>query len=204
MSGVRLCRVLQFAAIAVLVSFAGSDAHARRIEAQVSTVQPGRGGKVEAAALGDVDGDGLDDLVVATSRRKDFKRKLLVHHRGRGAVAFENVPSRELEVPRDVVACAIADVMPDPGKEIVLFTATGAFAWRPDAAETERFPKLLDARFLWQMPHPRELFFWQAGVVDMNGDGLDDLVLPEPGGYLIAFQSRSRRSVMYRHPDRAT
>jgi hypothetical protein len=181
--------------VAVAFVLCAAPADARRDPADVTTLQVPRGQQVEAAALGDVDGDGLADLVVATQvRHHAYDRHLRIHLRRRATPPFPNVADHELDVPRDVVGFAFADVTAEPGREVVLFTATGVFAWRPEAAETERFPKLLDAQLLWQLPHERELFVWQAGVVDLNGDGLDDLVLPEPGGYLVGIQRRSHRA----------
>ena len=79
---------------------------------------------------------------------------------------------------------------PEPGREIVLFNATGAYAWNPRESEKARIEKLVACEFLWQIPDRDDVFHWQAGIVDLDADGLEDLVLPTAGGYRIALQRR--------------
>jgi hypothetical protein len=156
-------------------------------------VQVERGRTVKAATLVDVDGDGLEDLVIATSRRgKAFERVIEVHLRHSSGDVFVAAPDYSLDVPNDAVAFAVGDVHEDPGSEIVIFTASGAFAWRPKGPENARFAKLVSGSFLWQLPDPRDVFWWGGGVRDVDGDGLADIVMPEPGGWRIALQRRKK------------
>jgi hypothetical protein len=158
-----------------------------------TTVQVERGRTVKTATLVDVDGDGLEDLVIATFRRgKAFERVIEVHLRRGSGDVFVAAPDFSLDVPNDAVAFAVGDVHEDPGSEIVIFTASGAFAWRPKGPESARFVKLVSGSFLWQLPDPRDVFWWGAGVRDVDGDGLADLVIPEPGGWRIALQRRKK------------
>jgi hypothetical protein len=158
----------------------------------------------EAAGLGDLNGDGADDLIMAMAvKGKDFRRSLRIHLRRSGMVAFSPEPDRVLDLTPDVVAFAAGNVLAnigaeagarapaDTSEEIILFSSSGVFAWNPLAGNGERPRRLLKTDFLWQLPHPREAFFWYGGVQDVDGDGLDDLVLPEPGGYRIGFQRRN-------------
>lgn len=158
----------------------------------ITTIALDRGLHAEAATLADVDGDGATDLIVATSRRgRVASRRLEVRLRRSGASAFAAAPDHVFDLTADVVAFSAGDVAPDKGVEIVLFTATGAYAWRPLAPEEERPRKLVTAEFLWQLPHPRETFQWARGARDLTGDGLDDLLLPGPEGYVVAVQRRT-------------
>ncbi|MHC4861759.1 MAG: hypothetical protein ACYTDY_16900, partial [Planctomycetota bacterium] len=180
--------LLAAALLAALASPAASGSDPGR----VTSVQPPRGKRIQEAALADVNGDGAADLIVAVHEHKAVgRRSLRVHLRRNAEACFGAEADAELALTPDVVAFAAGDVEPAPGKEILLFTARGAFAWRTAAGEDEWPRKLIAADLLWQLPHPRETFHWKDGVRDVDRDGLDDLVLPEPGGYRIALQRRA-------------
>ncbi|MCE9637763.1 MAG: VCBS repeat-containing protein [Planctomycetes bacterium] len=151
-----------------------------------------RGHAVRTAVLADVDGDGRDDVVVSTRRvgKRGDSRFLRVHLRRADDVPFVAEPDATWEVDEAVTAWTVGDVDPAPGAEIVLFTANSVFAWRPRAPEGQGFVRLLDASFLFQFADPKEAFAFEPAVRDVDGDGLDDLVLPEPEGYRIAIQRR--------------
>jgi hypothetical protein len=183
------------AAVALLLvaSAAGADP---KPFGTVTTIQVQKQRSIEGAALADVDGDGLDDLVIATSRRAQrSERSIEIHLRRREGDVFVATPDYSFDVPEDVSAFAVGDVHADPGAEIVLFAASGAFAWRPKGPEDQKFVKLVAGSFLWQLPDPKEVFVWQGGVRDLDGDGLADIVLPEPDGWRIAVQRRSKDGV---------
>jgi hypothetical protein len=145
---------------------------------------------LEATMLADLNGDGRDDLLVSASTWNRSARSLLVYLRRDGTVPFGSRPDRTLELTPDVVAYAAGDVESHPGAEVVLFTAGGAYAWGLGDGEDERPRRLIRGDFLWQLPHPGAAFAWTGGVRDLDGDGFADLVFPEPGGYLVAFQRR--------------
>ena len=182
--------VLSFAAAVLL---GGGAAAGPKPFGTVTTLQFGKGVAPRAAVLEDIDGDGADDLVVATTRRGGrAERSIEVHLRRREGDAFVTAPDLTCELPPDVTAFAVGDVHEDAGAEIVLFNATGAFAWRPKGPEDARFVKLVSGAFLWQLPNPFDVFAYQAGLRDVNADGLDDVVLPEPEGWRISIQRRAQ------------
>jgi len=153
---------------------------------QVTPVQMPSGMWVHAALLHDLDGDGKADLVISAVGEA---RELRVHLQKAGKVRFGAEPDYKLSpVWKDVVAFAVADVHPDPGAEIVLFSSKGVWAWRPRAPEKERAYKLVECSLLWQLPSSYGAHSFRAGTPDIDGDGLADLLIPEPDGYRIVMQ----------------
>jgi len=164
---------------------------ARAGPGKVSTVQMPDGVRVQAVASADVNGDGRPDLVIAASTTGERpQRSLRIHLREPAAVCFGNRPDYTYPLLPGVVAFAVGDVTSAPGCEVVLFTARGAWVWRPGAGEKEAERRLIAGDFLWQLPDPSRAFHFWGGVRDVDGDGLDDLVFPEPDGYRIALQRR--------------
>ena len=52
---------------------------------------------------------------------------------------------------------------------------------------------MLAADLIWQLADDSDVLHWGAGVRDLNGDGLDDLVIPEAGAWRLAFQERDAK-----------
>jgi hypothetical protein len=142
----------------------------------------------DEARLEDLDRDGVTDLLLsAHAVDSDYSRVLLAWT---SIAADGPVRPLRLDLTPDVVAWTVADVHPDPGAELVLLTASSAFAWRPTAAEEQRFVRLFGCELLWQLPAPDRVMLLESAALDVDGDGLDDLLLPEPGGWRIARQRR--------------
>jgi len=160
----------------------------------VSTVPAPRGERVRRAFLADLGGAGGADLVVATNREGERAGRRLHFFRRteEGAVAFPPEPDRTLDLTADVIAVAAGDVHEDPGDEILLFFRSAVLVWRARAEKSARYEKLGDVHLLWQLPQPRSIFTWNQGVRDVTGDGLADVVVPEPGGYRILVQARPK------------
>lgn len=150
-----------------------------------------RGLLATGALWGDVDGDGTSDLVLARrDPRRRFARSLAVHLARGGRPRPLAEPDLAFDATPDTSAFAVGDVHADAGEELVLFSASGAYAWRPRASEEQRVVRLVAADFLWQLGDPEHVFSWSEGLRDLDGDGLVDLVLPEPSGWRIALQRR--------------
>jgi len=169
------------------------SATATAAAAGVTTAQLAAGETAKECALLDCDGDGRADLAIVGRARASGKRFVTLFRTGERG--FER--RQTVELPPDVSAWAVGDVHPDAGDEVVLFTARGAYAWRPAAEAADRFAKLLEAEFLWQLPEDDRAFLWDAGVADLDGDGLDDLLVPEAGAYVLAFQSRDEHGAAF-------
>jgi hypothetical protein len=145
-------------------------------------LEPGTG--VEEASLADLDGDGAREVLLALHGPSSARWLEAWRLEPRGVLAR----AQRVELTPDVVAFAHADVLAGGGEELVLFNAGGAFAWR--GAAEGRPVRLFSAELLWQTSERRSLFEWRNGVLDLDGDGLLDLVAPEPGGLSVALQRR--------------
>ncbi len=166
--------------------------------ARISSIPMPEGFDLVEALAQDLDGDGVDDLVVASTSPPDHGgvRRLALYLRRSDGPAFRAAPDGTLDLTPDVVAFAAADVHADPGWEILLFSAGSVFAWRWRAKEeAQRFVKLCDVDFLWQWPDRQSLFHFEAAVRDLDGDGLADLAIPGPWRYSIAFQKQGADGV---------
>ncbi len=153
--------------------------------ARVQTLELAGDRRADVVTLADLDGDGVREVLLAVHEpEKEFARALETWRIGPdGRVA----PVESLPLTRDVVAFAHADVLEGGGEELLLFNAGGVFAWRGPEVRPER---LQACEFLWQAADPELVFHWSEGVRDVDGDGFTDVILPEPGGFLIARQRR--------------
>ena len=141
--------------------------------------------------LVDFDGDGLRDLVALTyDPDEDWVRYLQVHFRSPGRSAFSSEPDAgPWKLSDRVVAWACGDVDPsNRGEELLLFArqAVLTFDWPRDRKQPvlARCPGD-DFELVWPMSFRRDLVSWQPGVVDLDGDGRLDVLVPQASSYRL-------------------
>ena len=182
---------LSFLAAALLLA-AAARAQAGRARGEVATLQLPKGWEAQDAWIGDVDGDGEVDVVVSGADPKRSRARSLSVFRARAtAPRMASAPDPVLDLTPDVVAWAAGDVDPAPGEELVLFSARGAFAWRPAEKPEQRFARLVEVDFLWQLPDREACWAYPAALIDVDRDQRVDLVVPEPDGYAIALRDKA-------------
>ncbi len=134
--------------------------------------------------LADIDGDGLDDLVLAVrGNRTDGKRdRTLQIHR----MTASGPDATPVVVPilSDVIAWAAADVRDEPGRELVFITKGGAFSYSPtidryrgNIRRLARFSSLFDIAAQDELPR------WKY-VLDV-GSARESLLFAERGGFSL-------------------
>lgn len=152
-----------------------------------TALQCGADERVLSVRAADVDGDGRSDLAVAVRSVKSQPRRLLVFLQQSDGAPFDasKVQARPLEP--DVVALAFVEMDGKPGAELILCTprALAMVRW-PDGEPTA----VGACALLWQPGTKDLLVSLQDFVRDLDGDGLQDLLLPEPDGYRVALQRR--------------
>ncbi|MBM3991482.1 MAG: VCBS repeat-containing protein [Planctomycetes bacterium] len=177
-------------ALAAAAQAAAAKSAAKPEFARVATLAVEADWKPVAALVADVDGDGVSEVVLACcARGKSAARRLEIWRAAAGSYAR----AKTIELTSDVVAIATGDVLAGNGAEVLAFHGGGAFALAPLAGEA-RAERIVECDFLWQVPDPETVHVWQDGVLDLDLDGLDDLVLPEPGGFLLCVQRRPRQA----------
>lgn len=131
----------------------------------------------------DMDGDGHRDLIVPRWSL-DAGRELAIYLQDSES-RFPASPSRLVEIKPEIVAIAIADLRPEPGNELLLFTASAVFSLSSAIPSyTGNLRPLFDWPLIAAVPDRRRVLYFPAPE-DLDGDGRVDLVLPGTKGYGI-------------------
>lgn len=132
----------------------------------------------------DMNGDGALDLIVS-SYEAGVGRELHIYLQQPNG-SFEANPLR-VEIKSEIIAVGFADLRPDPGVELVLLANNGVFslnAMQPGYAGNIR--QLVSWDLAASMPNFERVNFFES-IVDMNNDGLVDMVLPGIDSYGIFY-----------------
>jgi hypothetical protein len=155
---------------------------------RVATVQVPEGVTVTDASLLDVDLDGATDLVLACRGPEGSGRSVQVHARRRGGQAFVSTPTTRFPLDRSVIAFTFCDCSPEPGRELVLLTATTAAAVVVKTDGAPDYRQLFQHALVWPAVRNDFAVSLPDAVADLDDDGRDDLVLPGPDRWTAWFQ----------------
>lgn len=133
----------------------------------------------------DVDGDGLKDAVIPQYFRNSGRE--LHIYRQEANERFSNSPLK-IDIKTEAIGFALMDVRDSPGTEIVWITADAIYSF---SANVQGYVGNLEHLADWELfirhPDSKELLYVES--IDMNNDGVPDLILPGPGRYGIFLNS---------------
>lgn len=135
-------------------------------------------GEILDTVVVDADHDGRSEIWMSTLR-EDGSRYLSGFTQ-QGEDGFPAQPSVNQAVSRAVVAWAVGNFLPEDGAELLFTTREAAYVQRIGG----RPKKILDAPMLLDLPATDALPVFRD-VADLDGDGLDEIVLPTRSGYTL-------------------
>lgn len=139
-----------------------------------------------------------DRLVLVGKDDAGDRRVLRSYERPADGAPFASQPSgAPFTLLPDVIAIAFADVDRTPGRELVLFTAERAVAATFASDGTPSYAPLFAHRLLWSAAARDGVVLLDRAVVDIDGDGRDDLVVPEADGARLVRQVRTGDAVQW-------
>ena len=161
----------------------------QNMEPEIHRIRTPEGLRIRAALLSDFDGDGVRDAILALADDERPRRRVLhIHLRNAETRATSDTPSHIVPLSAEVAGYGVMQLGRGVGPSLVVFTASGMFAmelkeerWRPR--------RLMNTAFLWQSPDDEECFPVESAILDWNGDGLSDCLIPESWGYRVGIQT---------------
>jgi hypothetical protein len=123
----------------------------------------------------DLNGDGAKDIVIS-HYQVGLGRELHIHHQQADG-SFASTPQR-IEIKTEIIAVGFADVREPAGMELILFAANGVFSL---STAIDGYAGNIKQLMAWDMiatvPNLERVLFID-NIVDINADGLVDLLLP--------------------------
>lgn len=128
----------------------------------------------------DVNGDGGKDIIVSNYQPGIGRELHIFHQQPDGS--FSSIPQR-IEIKTEIIAVGFADLRPEPGMELVLFTSSAVFSLST-ASEgyAGNIKQLLQWDLIATVPDLEQVQFIDS-ITDINNDGFVDLLLPGDGVY---------------------
>jgi hypothetical protein len=123
------------------------------------------------------------DLVL-TLLLDDGSRELRLHDLSAAGVARE--PRVRVSIKKNIAAWSVADVRPEPGLELLLFTGSVVGSYSvTHSGYRDNFQPLARAPLLFDIPSPWALPFWAYRLPRAGGAGPAPVLLPEEGGLVL-------------------
>ncbi len=125
--------------------------------------------------LEDLNGDGRKDIVHA-SYQTGIGRELHVFHQQSDG-SFSSIPQR-IEIKTEIIAIGFADLRPEPGKELIMYSNSGVFSL---SSSIEGYAGNIKQLLQWELiAAVPDLEFVQfiPDLKDIDNDGELDLLLP--------------------------
>ena len=131
----------------------------------------------------DMNGDDLKDILIATWSESNGRELLIYTQEASGK--FTGAPWRRIEIKKDIVAFALADLRPAPGNELLFFTGSACYSL---SCAKEGYANNLKKLFEWELiksvPDKKKISF--MGILkDLNNDSFVDIILPGQEQYAL-------------------
>lgn len=134
------------------------------------------GESFESVAVADINGDQLKDLIVSNWNENQGRELWLYWQQADGK--FPAQASRKIEIKRDIVAYALADIRHEPGDEFLFFTAASIYSYSATHdGYANNLQKLIDWVFVSAVPSQRSTAFL-GRYSDEDGDSTIDILIP--------------------------
>src|SRR5437867_2963468 len=141
-------------------------------------------GEITSLLTRDQDGDGLQEIWV--SYEKEGQRFLGIFH---GARAYSKSPETVVPIDPQAVYYVVGDFDPAPGLELLLFSHTSGVLYPlTPGTGTKDIRRVVSTELFFTMPSRAGIPAWLSKrKLDLDGDGLDDLAIPEKHGLRLLF-----------------
>ena len=159
-------------------------------------------GEVGDVVAKDLDGDGLEDLIVLHTKGRRGREERWLSVFCQTAEGFPPAPQRAFRVDPRAVVFDVGDALPAPGLEIAFLARDGLYAYAvgtpphspshapragEGSGEEESPQKILDLPSIFQVPSPAQLPRF-GFLIDLDGDGA--VLVPQVDGCVLYARMR--------------
>lgn len=138
------------------------------------------GEEFQSFSVADLNGDGAKDLIVS-NWLENQGRELRIYWQQAGG-KFPAQASRRIDIKRDIVAYALADIRTEPGVELLFFTASSIFSYSATHdSYANNLQKFADWPFINAVPSRRAIYFlghFTPTVNDSSNSNKIDILVP--------------------------